>query len=56
MSERLQEAIRGMQALVNDLRGACDEVVHGAGRAKREVEAARQVGAAPLSWAAALPC
>ncbi|KAL4422671.1 hypothetical protein ABPG75_008868 [Micractinium tetrahymenae] len=42
VSERLQEAIRGMQALVNDLRAACDEVVHGAARAKREVEAARQ--------------
>lgn len=48
VSERLQEAIRGMQALVTDLRAACDEVVHGAARAKREVEAARQVGAMPL--------
>lgn len=42
VSERLQEAIRGMQSLVTDLRAACDEVVHGAARAKREVEAARQ--------------
>lgn len=44
-----------MQALVNDLRAACDEVVHGAARAKREVEAARQVSLATVGWVR-LPC
>lgn len=41
VAERLQEAIKGLQALVNDLRAACDEVVSGAQRAKREVDASR---------------
>lgn len=42
MAERLQEAIRTLQALVADLRAACEEVVSGAARARREVDASRQ--------------
>lgn len=42
MSERLHEAIRSLQALVNDLRAACEEVGSGASRAKREVDGSRQ--------------
>ena len=42
VAERLGEAIRGLQGLVADLRGACDEVIGGAARAKREVDAARR--------------
>ncbi|PSC67166.1 sulfur stress regulator [Micractinium conductrix] len=48
VAERLSEAIKGLQALVQELRLACDEVVHGAGRAKREVEASRHALKAAL--------
>lgn len=41
MAERLGEAIKGLQGLVSDLRGACEEVGSGAARAKREVDASR---------------
>ena len=56
VAERLQEAIKGLQALVNDLRAACDEVVLGAGRAKREVEASRHALKAALRCACRWRC
>jgi hypothetical protein len=42
VSERLTEAIKGLQSLTTDLRAACEEVGHGAARAKREVDGSRQ--------------
>ena len=54
VAERLQEAIRGLQGLVNDLRAACEEVVNGAGRAKKEVEASRHALKAALRWVVCL--
>ncbi|KAI7845759.1 hypothetical protein COHA_000673 [Chlorella ohadii] len=41
VAERLQEAIKGLHTLVGELRTACEEIVAGAGRAKREVDSSR---------------
>jgi hypothetical protein len=53
VSERLQGAIRSVQGLVAELRAACEEVGHGAARAKREVEGSRQGLKAALRQACA---
>ena len=53
MAERLRAAIKAVQALVADLRAACEEVGSGAARAKREVDASRQGLKGALRWARA---
>ena len=42
LATKLGELIKVLQAVLNDLRAACEEIVHGAGRAKRSVEGSRR--------------
>lgn len=42
LATKLAELIRVLQAVLNDLRAACEEIVHGSGRAKRSVDGSRR--------------
>ncbi|GAB4820234.1 hypothetical protein N2152v2_007280 [Parachlorella kessleri] len=49
LATKLGELIKVLQAVLNDVRAACEEIVHGAGRAKRSVEASRRALKAALA-------
>lgn len=49
LATRLAELIKLLQAVLTDLRAACEEISHGAGRAKRNVDGSRRALKAALA-------
>lgn len=42
LATKLGELIKELQAVLGDLRAACEEISHGASRAKRSVDSSRR--------------